>query len=253
MGTIRVHRWGRGKPVVMLHGWTMAGDIWAPVAERLNATCLAPDLPAHGGTTGYQASIDGSVELLDDLLERENLRDVTLVGWSLGALVGWSALSKGAGRIARMVSVDMSPCPLPTPGWAYTMLGLTTAKALTVPTDWARATHAIARTMFAAPEGCAEMSAHQAEMRIAANDPAAMADLWHSLCQCDLREAIRSLPVPLLAIHGAESKVYPVETAAWLERSAPQAKSIVIPDAGHSPNLEQPEAFARVVAAFMGI
>ncbi|MCC0075535.1 MAG: alpha/beta fold hydrolase [Rhodobacter sp.] len=113
--TIGAEVWGEGPPVVALHGWTMRGRIWEPVARRLDATVHAPDLPGHGATTGYAPDIAGGVVLLGDYLAAHDLHDVTLVGWSLGALIGWAYLQGGSGRVARMVSLDMSPRPCPPP------------------------------------------------------------------------------------------------------------------------------------------
>jgi pimeloyl-ACP methyl ester carboxylesterase len=98
---MHLHRAGKGPPLVFLHGWTMAGDIFAPAFDRLSDrfACLAPDLPGHGQSTGYPATVAGGAAMLADLLNSERLERVTLVGWSLGALVGWAHLDAG-GRAA---------------------------------------------------------------------------------------------------------------------------------------------------------
>lgn len=251
-----LHRWGPddGPPVILLHGWTMSGDIWAPVAEALGARCLAPDLPAHGATRGYPPSVAGGVALLGDLIAEDRLEGATLVGWSLGALIGWSYLARGGRGVARMVSIDMSPCPLPAPGWPYPMRGQSAAKAARgaarFRADWPGAARAIAQGMFARPEGCARMPAAEAEARIRRHDPEAMARFWESLVAEDLRDAIPALTVPLLALHGAESRVYAPETGRWIADHAARGSVRVLPGCGHAPNLERPEAVAAAIAAF---
>ncbi|MCB1389673.1 MAG: alpha/beta hydrolase [Rhodobacteraceae bacterium] len=253
-----LHRWGPedGAPVILLHGWTMTGDIWTPVAERLDARCLAPDLPAHGATRGYAPSVAGGVALLGDLVEDLGLEDATLVGWSLGALIGWSYLNRGGAGIARMVSIDMSPRPLPAPGWAFPMRGQSAEKAARgaerFRRDWPGAARAIAQGMFARPEGCARMSATDAEARILRQEPEAMARFWESLVSVDLRPAIAALKVPLLAIHGAESRVYAPETGRWIAETAATGSVTVVSGCGHAPNVENPAAVAAAVDAFLG-
>lgn len=256
-GHVHIHRAGTGPALVFLHGWTMAGDIFADAFARLAAdfTCLAPDLPGHGGTRGFAASVDGAVEMLDHMLELEGLADVTLVGWSLGALVGWQYLdSHGAGRVRAMVSLDMSPRPLDAPGWDLGLRGQTAAEARAKTgwfrSDWPRPARAIARTMFAGPEGAPGLGAGQAEARISARPGPVMADIWASLIECDLRDAIARLPVPLLAIHGAQSRVYPAATAGWLARHAPRGCALILPGAGHAPLLEAPRETCEAIRRF---
>ena len=249
--SVRLHRWGAGPPVIFLHGWTMTGAIWAPVAGRLGAASLAPDLPGHGGTTGHAPDMAGGVSLLRDLIQAEGLHDATLVGWSLGALIGWRYLAQGGTGIARMVSLDMSPRPLPAPGWDFAMRGQNADKAARgaarFRSDWPGAARAIAQGMFADPEGCAALTAIEAERLIRAQDPMAMAAFWDSLTAEDLRDAIPAITVPLLAIHGAQSRVYPPATGAWIARTAPEGQARVLAGCGHAPHLEDPDAVAAAI------
>lgn len=252
---VHLHRWGKGPPLIFLHGWTMAGDVWQPVARRLSATSLAPDLPAHGATTGYAPGIDGGVALLADLIRDEGLNGATLVGWSMGALIGWRYLAQGGRGIARMVSIDMSPRPLPAPDWPYAMRGQSAQKAARgaqrFRTDWPAAARAIAQSMFATTGGSPRFSADEAERRILLNPAPAMADCWESLTRADLRDAVRALPVPLLALHGAQSRVYPPQTGHWLAKAAPMGQALILPGCGHSPVLEDPAAVARAIVGFI--
>ncbi len=241
--------------MVFLHGWTMTGDIFAPAFDRLadDFDCIAPDLPGHGRSTGLPATVAGGAAMLGDLLA--DLEGATLVGWSLGALIGWAHLdAAGAGRVRAMVSLDMSPRPLPAPGWSLGLRGQT-AEAARAKTgwfrqDWPAAASAIAATMFAGPDGAPALSVEAARARIAAQDADTMAGFWASLVEADLREAIARLPVPLLAIHGAESRVYPAETAEWLAATAPHGQALVVPGAGHAPHLEAPDAVCAAIARF---
>ncbi len=242
---------------MFLHGWTMAGDIFADAFARLGAdfTCLAPDLPGHGKTEGFAPTVDGAADMLDHLLRHEGLEDVTLVGWSLGALIGWRYLGlHGGARVRAMISLDMSPCPLNGTGWDLGLRGQSAedgrAKSGWFRANWPRAARAIARTMFAGSEGSPLLSIEAAEARIMAQPGAVMAGFWDSLVECDLRATIHALPVPLLAIHGAESRVYPAQTANWLATHAPRGASLLLPGAGHALILEAPQESCDAIARF---
>lgn len=66
----------------------------------------------------------------------------------------------------------------------------------------------------------------------------------------DWRPLIRALRLPTLVIHG-EDDLLDVQVARDLADSLPQARSIVIPDAGHMPFWEAPEQFFALADAFL--
>jgi pimeloyl-ACP methyl ester carboxylesterase len=57
--------------------------------------------------------------------------------------------------------------------------------------------------------------------------------------------------VPALVLHGAEDALIPVSEAELLAGSLPDAELVIIPEAGHLPNLEQPDAFNDAVRLFL--
>ena len=64
---------------------------------------------------------------------------------------------------------------------------------------------------------------------------------------------IGSLPqiaVPTLVLVGADDQHF-LAAADYMAAKIPGAQKIVIPNAGHAANLDQPEAFNRAVAAFL--
>jgi pimeloyl-[acyl-carrier protein] methyl ester esterase len=255
--SLHIHRAGRGPALVFLHGWTMAGDIFADAFARLSDrfTCLAPDLPGHGRTTSIDPTINASIDALDAWFAQEQLANATLIGWSLGAAVAWRYLERfGASRIAGIVSLDMSPAILNDEHW---QLGLARqngasvrAKAQRFAEHWPDAARGVVAGLFAFPQGTPLLSPETAYNRVLANDPAALSRFWTSLCDSDSRAFIPRMPVPLLAVHGAQSRLYPIATGEWLAEQAPGGRLLVFEQSGHSPHLEEPEAFAEAIADF---
>lgn len=248
---------GAGSPIIFLHGWTMEASLFAGQFARLQDRfhCLAPDLPGHGRAGSIPASVESAVELLHDVIESRKLNKVTLVGWSLGAAVAWTYLTRfGADRVGRMVSVDMSPKIVNEDGWTLGLIGQdrakVAAKTARFAEDWPAAAPAIATNMFASRRGGPDLSFEQALKKVRANDPAAMSSMWASLIASDSRALIPKLNVPLLAAHGAHSRAYPAATAKWLAETASQACRHTFERSGHSPHLEEPDEFARTLAAF---
>lgn len=250
---IHAEQLGQGPRLILLHGWTMRGEVMAPLADALSQdfTCVAPDLPGHGQTSGYSADMEGAVQLLDDLLA--DGQPTVLVGWSLGALVAWrwSGLH-GPGAVRGIVSIDMSPCPLPVPGWHYPMRGQSAeairGRADWFRADWQKAAPRLAATVLAkdAPDNLI-VPLHEV---ISGQDPQVMAQFWSSLIETDCRLDLTRLPLPLLAIHGRESQVYAPACARFLASFVTEGECAIIDSTGHAPHLEAPAETARYIRSF---
>src|SRR5207245_571174 len=106
---------GSGRPVVLIHGYPLSGRAWdkqVPVLLEEGHRVITYDRRGFGRssqpTTGYD--YDTFADDLRKLLETLDLRDVTLVGHSMGTGEVTRYLGRsGSGRIARGVLV--SPIP----------------------------------------------------------------------------------------------------------------------------------------------
>jgi pimeloyl-ACP methyl ester carboxylesterase len=61
----------------------------------------------------------------------------------------------------------------------------------------------------------------------------------------------RRIRAPTLIVWGREDKLIPVREGERLAAALPGSRLLVLPDAGHLPQREQPEAFGRAVAEFL--
>lgn len=106
-----VQDWGNGKPVLLLTAWTFDGTTWGSQIEALTAKgfrCVALDRRGHGRSEMPSAGYD--LETLTDdvasVIEARDLRDVALVGFSMGSVEAVNYLGRyGSDRIARLVLV----------------------------------------------------------------------------------------------------------------------------------------------------
>jgi non-heme chloroperoxidase len=102
---------GAGKPVVLIHGWSLGAAIWNLQTDWLAAQGLrvvAYDRRGHAGSdkpaTGYD--FDSLASDLAAVLDQLDLTDVTLVGHSMGAgEVARYLASYGARRVSRVMLV----------------------------------------------------------------------------------------------------------------------------------------------------
>jgi len=117
-GTTLFYRdWGSGRPVVLLHSWAVNSDMWQYQVQALTAAglrCVTYDRRGHGRSdqpdSGY--SYDALADDLADALTALDLRDVVLVGHSMGGGEVVRYLTRhGQDRVSRIVLVS-STTPL---------------------------------------------------------------------------------------------------------------------------------------------
>ena len=90
----------------MIHGWTFSGRFFSRNVDALaeGFRVITLDLRGHG----YR--VPRLAKDLDDLLDALDLKDATVLGWSLGCPVIWSYLELfGDRRLAKAVFVQQSP------------------------------------------------------------------------------------------------------------------------------------------------
>lgn len=254
----RMREAGTGPALVFLHGWTMDGGLFENQFRRLSDRfhCLAPDLPGHGSAHHLPATLDEAAETVRQIINDRADDKVTLVGWSMGAATAWRYVAcYGTGWLSRLMTVDMSPKIVNENGWTLGLKNRTpeqiAANTERFRTDWPGSAGSIAAGMFATREGPPWFDATVAEARIRKTDPDAMNAMWTALTAMDERATIPDIDIPYLVSHGALSRAYPSETADWLAKTAPLATKHVFASSGHSPHLEEPDEFARAVAAFV--
>ena len=250
---------GAGRPLLLVHGWGAHGGFFAPQLEGLSDRfrVIAVDLRGHGDSRIAPDAPLTTAQLARDLaefVERLDLDRVVAVGWSMGAMVLWEAWLEGArARIDRLVVEDMSPRIVNAPDWPLGLrkgfdaeAAVESARAMTA--DWPAYAAALARNLFAA-EGRSRELVGWAEAEFLAQEPGPLARLWADLADKDFRDHLGEIDAPTLMIHGGCGP-YEAETALYLERALPTAASLVFERSGHTPHLEEPDRFNRVVSEF---
>jgi pimeloyl-ACP methyl ester carboxylesterase len=114
---------GNGPPLVMIHGWSQTADQFRHQFDAFaaHAQVLAYDQRGHGLSArpdhGYR--IHRLAMDLRDFLESLDIRDVTVLGHSMGCSVIWAYLELfGDARLTKLILVDEPPCLTINPAWS---------------------------------------------------------------------------------------------------------------------------------------
>ncbi|SFQ59545.1 Pimeloyl-ACP methyl ester carboxylesterase [Amycolatopsis arida] len=250
---------GVGRPVVLIHGWTMNGTFWADTAPPLaeHNRVITVDLRGHGRSGKTSAAHTLALYAADvrHLLRALDLDDACLVGWSMGTAVILTYVRDfGCERLRSVGFVDQSPCFLDRPGWDFPLLGGYSTTDLALFAQGLR--HArpsvikpFIEACFAEPPSADVVDAIYAETTQTPTDTALA--IWMDMAHADLRPVLPDVTVPALLVYGERSKVFPGDLAGWLAGRLPDARVARFAGSGHAPFAEEPEEFTATLRGFL--
>jgi len=236
---------GQGRPLLFLHPG-IGIERTAPVLDHLarGARLLAPSHPGFGRSElpRWMNTVDDLAYFYLDFLEVLELRDVTLVGVSLGGWIAAAIAIKSAERLSRLVLAN----PV-----GIKVTGRETRDVV----DIFAITEAEFNTLaFSDPEvGRRDYRAMpEADVTVAARNREATARYAWSPYMHDpkLMRRLHRIRIPTLFLWGADDRIVNEAYGRAYCAAIPEAEFERIEGAGHFPHLEQPEVFARRVLAF---
>ena len=246
-----------GSPIVLIHCFTCAIDWWDRMMPRLQRDhrVVAVDLLGHGGSekpeSGYQ--IENQADLVAEALGRLGVRDATVVGHSLGGTVSVALAKRSPRLVDRIIIVDTGPTH------EEGDLGLIARLAFApvigdalwrISPDFAvrKGLEVAFAPGFDVPDAFVE---DVDRMTYSAYDEAASASEAFGK-EKSLDRRVKGTGKPLLVIMGAEEQIIddPADRLAEYRSTVPGARTELLPDAGHSPNVEAPAATAALVLGF---
>jgi len=236
--------------VVLLHGATLDHHAWDAQVDDLAGRyrVVTPDLRGHGespltGHFRFDDAVDDIAALLDEV---DDGAPVVLGGLSLGGNIAQEIVYRDPGRVDALVVAD-STC--------NTAARHPLAAPLTIATLSAMALSGRERFM----QRAAAVTSPQDDVRryvLEANDDRTSAEVVQILASL-LNDGLRPepgyrLPVPTLLLVGADDRVGDIVAGSgeWAARD-PMVEHVVIPDAGHASNQDNPAAYTAAVMAFL--
>jgi pimeloyl-ACP methyl ester carboxylesterase len=240
-----------GRPVVLLHGLGADATYWAETVDalrRAGRTVIVPDAPGSGGSgtppTAEGFSLPARVAAVEALATALRLDRFDLVGHSLGgATAGLFALAHPE-RVGKLVLVDAS-------GFSrVTEEQMDDFRQVARPRSRAGARRLMALLFFSDPLPPVGAVVDGLARRFLSPN-----------VQATIEEAGRpdvlvgregELPRGTVLIWGAKESLFPVSDARSAAARIPDARLVVVPDAGHDVPLERPAEFRRALLAALG-
>lgn len=103
---------GNGRPVILLHGFTMSSEMWRlnGVVEGLSpsANLIIPDMRGHGASCRPHDPVRYGINLVNDLsiiLDQEAIAHADVVGFSAGAEIALKFATTHAERVTSLLVI----------------------------------------------------------------------------------------------------------------------------------------------------
>ena len=266
LGTTNVHvedSGGSGRPVVLIHGWPLSGESWSEQIAPLQAAgfrTVAYDRRGFGrsdkprGGYDYDTLSDDLAAVLDEL----DLRDVTLVGFSMGGGEVARYISKhGQDRLHSVVFASAVPPYLAKtddnpdgPLDDETANGMESGLKGDRDAFFDRFT-----TQFYSAGDELKVNEQHRQDAIAMcqqSDQRAAVGCMEAFATTDFRGDLPAITVPTLVIHGDSDGVVPFEgSGARTHAAITGSELVVLAGAPHGCNVSHPTEFNEALLSFL--
>ncbi len=236
-------RRGRGEPLVLIHGFPLDHTIWDSVVLLLedDFDLILPDVRGFGQSQAVEMpfTMDDLASDVAALLDHLGLESAFLAGHSMGGYISLAFLAaypqrlRGLGLVASQAAAD-------TPE---------------------RRAGRYAQIRQIEEEGIGDIVAFMTEkltpnedLRKTLHDlmkkqrPAAFIGALRAIAE--RRETLSLLPqvkFPVVVIHGQADALIPIDRAREIKAAVPHAHSVELPQGGHMPMMEFPQAVAEAL------
>lgn len=246
---------GEGPPVVLIHGFPLCRAMWQPQVEALVAAgyrAVTPDLRGFGHSRVTEVGY-GMDQLADDvaaLIDRLGIKRAAVGGMSMGGYVLHALLERHREKVSSAIFI----------------VTRSVADATEAKIKRTELADKVKKGDKSAPAGVFEPILFAGSTFKERPDLVRKVRKWmlntapETLVGCltgmrDRKDYLALLPhidIPALVIGAELDMVIPPDNAVETARGLPDARLVIIPQAGHMANMEAPAAFNAALLSFLG-
>ena len=237
--------------LVLSHSLACSVRMWDPQIAALKDKyrILAYDTRGHGATEAPRGAY--TLELLADdlyfLLKDLKVTAPHFCGLSMGGMIGQTFALRYPG-VFRTLTLADTTSRYPAQAWPLWQERIKTAETkgmepLAQPTLERWFTEAFRKSSPAVVDGVRKL--------ILATPVAGYAGCCQAIPKINLTARLKEIQCPILVIVGADDPGTPPAMAKEIRDNAPGSKFVVLPQAAHLANLEQPAGFTRALQDFL--
>lgn len=250
----RVVDQGVGPAILFVHGFPLDHTMWSEQIVEFSKTyrVIAPDLRGFGGSDGalYAVSMEQFADDLSGLLQAMQVeRPVAFCGLSMGGYIAWQFAFRHQEWLGRLILCD-TRAAADSPDAAANRLKMAdiVTREGPEPIAWAIMPKLFAATTIERQPAIVE----RVRQTVLATAPMAIAAAQRGMAvRPDVVSQLPTINVPALIIVGEHDAISPPVEMKTIAEILPNARYVVINDAGHMAPLENPIAVNAAIHKFL--
>jgi pimeloyl-ACP methyl ester carboxylesterase len=250
-GVVHYETVGRGKPVILLHGWLGSWGCWLGTMEALSSRyrAYALDFWGFGESDKRRESYNvvDFVALADQFMERLGIQSAPVIGHSMGGTVALNLTLDRPNRVEK-VAVVGSPIDGRSLNVFLKLAGYPWVAFLV----WNSPALLRMGIKLLAPWIAANWSEWYKLLMRDLSKMTLESFLWsiNSLHYTNLQPRLGRLRVPVLGVYGNGDKIVNPRQAELL-RAIPSARVEMLSGSRHFPMLDEPERFNSILLSYL--
>lgn len=258
-GIVHYETYGRGRPVLLLHGWLGSWALWRSTIEELGKEFRTYALDFWGfgesGDQGADFSVDNFVTLVNQFMDRLGIVKAPLVGHSMGGTVSLSAAVRHPEKVVKVIVIgspivgsSLSPLLKFAAYRGWIDLGVTAPRLFDVFMGGLRVSLR-GYSYLLAKDGRALGNMFASDISKLTVGP--FFESITTLRHTDLRPQMKGVKVPVLGIYGKRDLIVSPKQNQVLKQYAPHSQIAWFEGSGHFPMLDEPDRFHHTVRDFL--
>jgi pimeloyl-ACP methyl ester carboxylesterase len=258
-GIVHYEAYGRGRPVLLLHGWLGSWALWRRTIEILGQEFRTYALDFWGfgesSETGANFSVNNFVTLVDQFMDRLGIVKAPLVGHSMGGSVSLNTAILFPEKVVKVIVI----------GSPIVGTSLRQPLKLAAYDGWVRLSKempSLFQVFLRVLRPSLRLYAH-----LLAKDGKSLGDMMDAdlaglsgvpffesistLSRLDLRPNVNEIKLPVLGIYGAHDNIVHPGQAQVLKQYLPHSQVEMFNDSGHFPMMDEPTRFYDSVRNFL--
>jgi pimeloyl-ACP methyl ester carboxylesterase len=240
-GLVHYEAFGRGRPVLFLHGWLGSWRYWMPTMEAISDRyrTYALDLWGFGDSdkSKQRYEISDYVTLVNNFIDNMGIREAPLIGHSLGATIALEYAARYPDRTRKVMAVSL---PMTSDSISRKLIDFTNRSMMSKMLWWR------------------QISYKEVEKEVEKTAEGAISTSVQSVTQIDIKSRIQMIAQSsdsmLLTVYGEkDDMIDPTPNRELNGNNWRNIRPIGLNDSKHFPMLDDSAKFTRLLQDFLDV